>query len=206
MLRTHRFFRYLILVPALLLLASCYMPSAYQLRIQILQDGRFAYEYEGDLLHLRFLSKLGLGEIQQGSAEEIEWAEIYEKDLRRDEGFSEIKYKGEGRFLVKFRFKGNINELRSYHFVRRNAWFMRIARTAPGVVELKSNKLPENYRKELEAGGFIPWGRIRVWTDAEVTFENATAVSGSGTRLYEWAIRSSEDELPRMVIGITPQP
>lgn len=206
MLKTNRFFRYLLIVPALLLLSSCYMPSAYQLRIQILNDGRFAYEYEGDLIHLRFLSKLGLKEVQQGSEEEQEWAEIYKKDLNRDDGFQSITYKGEGRFKVKYRFKGNINELKSYHFVRRNAWFMRIARTAPGVVELKSNKLPENYRKELEAGGFIAWGRIRIWTDANVTYNNAHAVTAGGKALYEWAIRSNEEELPRMVIGITPQP
>ncbi|MDX1737022.1 MAG: hypothetical protein R3261_02230 [Alphaproteobacteria bacterium] len=181
------------------------MPSAYQLRIQILNDGRFAYEYEGDLIHLRFLSKLGQKEIEQGSLEETEWSEIYRRDLARDEGFQSIRYKGEARFAVRYRFEGNINELKSYHFVRRNAWFMRIARTAPGVVELSSNKLPENYRKELEAGGFISWGRVRVWTDANVTFDNAIAKSGSGTVLYEWAMRSNEDELPKMVIGIIPQ-
>ncbi len=206
MMNISRYIRLLITTLAVFFLASCYMPSAYQLRIQILKDGRFAYEYEGDLLHLGFLQKLGKKEVLQGSPEETEWSDIYIKDLNRDEGFSEIKYKGEARFKVKFRFKGNINEMKSYSFVRRNAWFMRIARTSPGVVELKSNKLPEDYRKELEASGFIAWGRVRIWTDAEVTYNNAQAVTPGGTSLYEWGIRSNEDELPRMVIGIIPQP
>lgn len=201
-----RSIRLLITGLAVLVLASCYMPSAYQLRIQMLNDGRFAYEYEGDLLHLRFLSKLGNKEVLQGSPEEIEWSEVYIKDLKRDEGFYDIKYKGEARFKVKYRFKGNINEMKSYNFVRRNAWFMRISRTAPGVVEIKSNKLPENYRKELEASGFISWGRIRLWTDANVTYNNAHAVTEGGKALYEWAIRSNEDESPRIILGITPQP
>ena len=202
----NRLLRFIILLPALIALASCYMPSAYQLRIQMLKDGRFAYEYEGDLIHLRFLGKLGQREILQGSSEEREWADIYERDLRRDDGFKSIRYKGEGRFAVTYRFTGNINELKSYRFVRRNGWFMQIARTSPGVVEIKGNKLPENYRKELEASGFISWGRVRIWTDANVAFDNAVAKSGAGTVLYEWALRSNEDPMPRMVLEITPQP
>lgn len=187
-----------------LALASCYMPTKYDLKIQILKDGRYAYEYEGDLIHLRFLQKLGTKEVAQGSPEERAQADIYIADLKRDQGFTSIKYVGEARFRVKYRHQGNINERKSYSFVRRNGWFMRILRNQPGVVELQGNKLPKNYRDELIATGFDSWGKIRVWSDAKVEFHNAGFVQEGSPTMYEWIIRSMAEPTPKMVIGIDP--
>ena len=128
-----------VLVP--LWLTGCFLPTKYEIDIQVRKDGLYAFNYEGDLIHLRFLQKLGQKEVAQGSPEEKEWAEVYAKDLKRDRGFSEVRYVGEARFRVKYAHEGNINKRKSFTFVRRNGWFLRIARTAPGVVEITGNKL-----------------------------------------------------------------
>lgn len=223
------FLRSMTLLAALLLLSSCYLPTGYDLKIQILKDGRFAYEYEGDLIHLGFLQDIGWKKMLESGVEpseqvreiwdarnvdeddilafdEQEKVGVYERDLKRDRGFSEVRYKGQARYAVKYRFQGDINERRSFFFVRRNAWFMRIARSAPGVVELTSNKLPSDYRQELMAGGFDAWGTVRVWTDAQVEFHNATSVQEGSPALYTWEINSMEEPAPRMVIAVTPEP
>lgn len=215
-------------IVCLLALNSCYLPTGYDLKIQILKDGRYAFEYEGDLIHLGFLQDIGWKQMVEKGVEpseqvreiwdarnvdeedilafnEDEKIDVYKRDLMRDKGFSEVRYKGQARYAVKYRYQGDINERPSYRFVRRNAWFLRIVRTAPGVVELRSNKLPEDYRRELIAGGFDAWGRIRVWTDADVEFHNAGQVTQGDLAVYTWDIRSMEDPAPRMVIAITPE-
>lgn len=220
--------RSIVLLVSLFLLNSCYLPTGYDLKIQILKDGRYAFEYEGDLIHLGFLQDIGWKQMLQRGVEPSEkvrkiWdarglsesdilafdekdkIDVYKQDLLRDSGFSEVRYKGQARYAVKYRYQGNVYEQPSYRFVRRNAWFLRIAKTAPGVVEIVSNKLPKDYRRDLIAGGFDAWGKIRIWTNADVKFQNANSVKSGDLSLYTWDIQSMEDPGPRMVIAIPPK-
>lgn len=196
-----RSLRTLVLLAATLMLSSCYLPNNFTINIQITRDGDYAFEYDGSLTHLGFLQKLANRELDEAGKREYQG--VYERDLKRDKGFSKVEFDDQARYLVKYRRQGNMNSHKSFSFARRNGWFLRIARTQPGVVELNGNKLPKNYIDALIDAGFDTYGTIRVWTNAEVGFENATSVQkGDGMTLYEWQISSMRNPSPRMVLAI----
>lgn len=220
-----RFLKLLFVLSAVYGVSGCYLPTDYDLRVQILNDGRYAFEYEGDVVHVGFLQRLGWKKMLEEGREPSEYVEetwanmnldrddildydedkragIYKRDLERDRGFEAVEYQGQARYNVKYRYQGNIRKQKSFTFVRRNGWFMRIARTAPGVVELKGNSLPSNHEDALIEGGFDSYGTVRVWTDANVVSHNATSVQQGSPSLYRWDIRSMKDPTPSMVIGI----
>ena len=184
-------------IGALLILSGCYLPDRFTLQINMQRNGEYAFIYEGDLLAFNFLRKIGAGEVSPTDADEIK---VYENDLRRDSGFSEVSYLGQGRYRVKYRRQSNILERPSFNFVRRNAPFMTIKRNAEGLITLTGDRPNKQYRDELVAKGFNTRGVVRLWTDARVLDHNANQVIQGNPTQYVWDIRSIQQPAPRLVL------
>jgi hypothetical protein len=193
--------RKILIAVGFLVISGCYMPHNYEISMQIDPSGDYAFEYKGELTHLGFLQKIGRKEIDKQQTQD--YIGVYERDLRRDVGFSTVEYMGNARYRVEYKRQGNIKKQRSFSYVRRQGWFMRFSMPEPGILELKGNKLPKRYIDELMSSGFNSRGFIRIWTKAKVGFHNATReqVIG-GLTLYEWDVRSMRDPTPRMIIQL----
>lgn len=189
--------RLLSTLAVLCLLAGCYLPDRFQLQINMQRDGEYAFTYEGDLLAFNFLRKIGAGEASANDQDEIQ---IYENDLRRDSGFSEVSYLGQGRYRVKYRRQSNILKRPSFSFVRRNAPFMTVKRNAEGLVTITGDRPNKKYRDELVAKGFNTRGTVRIWTDARVIDHNAHEVIQGSSTQYVWNIQSIQLPAPRLVL------
>jgi hypothetical protein len=194
-----KMFRRLCLAFALLLpLAGCYLPDDFTTDMQVADDGRFAFVYEGDLTQLQFLQRIGTGEL---TGERLaEYVGIYERDLKRDSGFKEIEYLGDARYRVRYERSGDLREFRQFSFPRRNAAFIGLRINEDGLIELFGDKLPKQHRDELLARGFNTRGQLRVWVRGEVLDHNAESVTDGNPPLYRWTIRSLEDPTPRLLL------
>ena len=184
-----------LLIAAVTLLTGCYLPDRFELRLNLQRDGEYAFTYKGDLLAFNFLRKIGAGEASANDADEIQ---VYENDLRRDSGFSEVSYLGQGRYRVDYRRQSNILKRPSFSFVRRNAPFMTVKRTADGVVTIAGDRPNKQYRDELVAKGFNTRGVVRIWTDARVVDHNANQVIEGSPTQYVWDIQSIRQPAPRL--------
>jgi len=195
--QNRRFLRAAAAVLAVVLLSGCYLPDRFTLQINMQRDGEYAFIYEGDLLAFNFLRKIGAGDVSANDADEIQ---VYDSDLRRDSGFSEVDYVGQGRYRVKYRRQSNILERPSFSFVRRNAPFMTIKRNAQGLVTLTGDRPNKQYRDELVAKGFNTRGVVRLWTDARVLDHNANQVIQGSPTQYVWNIESIQQPAPRLIL------
>ena len=180
---------------AVMLLAGCYLPDRFELRLNLQRDGEYAFTYTGDLLAFNFLRKIGEGEVNANDADEIQ---VYENDLKRDSGFSDVNYLGQGRYRVDYRRQSNILKRPSFSFVRRNAPFMTVKRTAQGVVTIAGDRPNKQYRDELVAKKFNTRGVVRIWTDARVVDHNANQVIEGNPTQYVWDIQSIQQPAPRL--------
>ncbi len=180
------------------ILSGCYLPDRFTLQINMQRDGDYAFIYEGDLLAFNFLRKIGAGDVSADDADEIQ---VYDSDLRRDSGFSDVEYVGQGRYRVKYRRQSNILERPSFSFVRRNAPFMTIKRDAQGLITIAGDRPNKQYRDELVAKGFNTRGVVRLWTDARVLDHNANQVIQGAPTQYVWNIESIQQPAPRLVLA-----
>lgn len=195
-----RAFRLLTLC-GLLILPGCYMPSDFVLNMRFEPDGRYAFDYEGDLIQLAFLQRIGKGELK--TRDEIaRYTDIYARDLERDKGFKKVVSNGTARYAVTYHHEGNIIKERSFNFVRRNGWFMRIGHYPDGTVRIEGNVLPSDYRNELIAKGFDGRGVIRIWTKAKVVSSNATGKTEGELPSYEWQISTLRDPAPQLTLQL----
>jgi len=194
--------RLLCLAVLLLAAAGCYMPDRFQAGMQIRNDGRFAFSYEGQLTALYLLQRLGRGDFDDDPEEFRRYVAIYERDLRRDSGFEEVSHLRQATFRTRYAHNGNLRRDRTFNFVRFNSRFFGVKSFEDGRVEISGDRLNRAYMDELIRGGFDTRGVFRLWTDAKVLEHNADAVEGTGLVMYTWNIQTMRDKLPRVVMAL----
>ncbi|MFT6582941.1 MAG: hypothetical protein ACJAU6_003389 [Alphaproteobacteria bacterium] len=183
---------------ALIILSGCYLPSNYEADFNISKNGDFAFRYIGNVTSIPLLSAIGKGDL---SAEDLEEKiAIYKRDLEREPAFKSVQYVTEGRYKVKFEYRSNLHESKSFTFIRSNAHFLRLMKQEDGYSEIQGNRPPKKYIDELIEKGFDARGVLRVWTDAKVLKHNAELVKKGPKTVYVWAINSMRDPLPAMIL------
>jgi len=186
------------LLVSLAALAGCYLPDDFRADMQLAPDGRFAFVYEGDLTQLQFLQRIGTGELEGERL--ADYVGIYERDLKRDTGFTRIEYKGDARYAVRYERSASLAKSRQFSFPRRNGAFLGVRINEAGLIELFGDSLPEQHRVELIDRGFQSRGVLRVWVGGEVLDHNAESVTPGSPPLYQWRFRSIADPPPRLLL------
>lgn len=196
--------RFFALLPLILALGGCYVPSDFKSLIQITSDGRYVFAYTGNLTSVVIVQALAKGTFSE--------AEIQKKidgtrdDLARRPGFKSIDYKGQGRFEVDYEETGRLQEARSVNFVSQSSRILTMKYlAAPNTVTVELVKVQENYVRILVQLGLRPVGELRVRTDAREVEHNATRVAGNGVREYVWDIKGFRGPEPKLVLVLEPQ-
>lgn len=188
-----------LLAAAAALLAGCYLPDDFTVDMQMADDGRFAFVYDGALTQLPFLQRIASGELEGERL--AEYVGIYERDLRRDSGFKQVEYESQARYRVRFERAGDLRRSRQFSFPRRNAAFLGLRIREDGLIELFGDKLPKQHRDELIARGFQTRGSLRVWVSGEVLDHNADSVTPGAPPLYSWRFQSPADPTPNLILA-----
>lgn len=195
--------RFFALLPVILALGGCYVPSEFKSLIQITSDGRYVFAFTGSLNGVAIVQALAKGTSSE--------AEIQEKidrtrdDLARKPGFKSIDYKGQGRFEVDYEETGRLQEARNINFVSQSTRILSMKYlAAPNTVTVELVKIQENYIRTLVQLGLRPVGELRVRTDAREAEHNATRVEGQGVREYVWDIKGFRGPAPKLVLVLEP--
>lgn len=183
------------LAAALLLLVGCYLPSEYNADLRITPDGRYNFRYEGFLTSAYLLQKMAE---KIGEEEMAEKAAVVERDLRRDRGFSEVAYVGNGKYRVKYEHHGNIDDTGSFIFVRLNARIFTIQRGEDGVVKMFGAKPDAKTIEAVEKAGLKTNGIVRLQTEAQVSDHNAHQVIPGEKPIYVWNLDNMKMPSPRL--------
>ncbi|MGE4219311.1 MAG: hypothetical protein AB7G39_07665 [Alphaproteobacteria bacterium] len=187
------------LAAALLLLVGCYLPSEYNADLRITPDGRYNFRYEGFLTSGYMLQRMAE---KASPAELAEKAGVVERDLRRDQNFSEVTYVGNGTYRVKYERHGNIDEQGSFTFVRLNSRIFTIQRGDDGVIKMFGAKPDAKTVKAVEDAGLKTKGIVRVQTEARVTDHNAHQVIPGEKPIYIWNLDNLRMPSPRLEFPI----
>lgn len=179
----------------MLVLGACYLPSELKAEVRIARDGQFQITYIGDLADSDLISRrTDPDEIEEKIA-------VRQRDLARDSGFTQIRYKGEGYFEVTYDKRGNIFRQRTITFVNSGSKIVTIALVArDNKITIRGGSIPANFHDQLRATGYDLRGQFTVVTDANVTDHNAQSVTGEETRTYSWTLAGLEAVAPKLVI------
>ncbi len=193
----HRWGKAIFCLGVVLVLNGCYLPDSFKLNMNIDKSGKYAFTYEGELVAFNFLRKIGQGEVKSDDAEQIA---IYEQDIKRDSGFTDVEYMGQARYRVKYTRKNDLIRHSNFSFVRRNGAFLTLKKSEDGLIRIEGDKPNKRYRDELIAKGFDTRGTVRLWTNARVVDHNADEVIEGNPAQYVWNIKSMQQPTPKMVL------
>lgn len=187
-----RSWRFIVVAVAAIFAAACYLPDDFEAEIRIGADGSYAITYDGLLTWVPLYGDIKRRTVT-GMAAVDKVADI-ERDLRRDNYFTEVRSLNNGQFRVRYdrhgKFKKGEPEMIS--FVRRNAIILYIKMDKDGKVTIAGNTPRGDRAKDLAALGLGVHGRLRVTTAAYVTENNARTAGEHGPfKTYDWQIDSS---------------
>lgn len=191
--------RLALLIPLSMMLASCYIPYGYLTKIELADDGRYKLNYQGRLLSISFLSKIGKKEIEPETPEYEAEVALHLDQLQKL-GFTNVEYTYPASYMVKLDQTGNINQERMLTFPSRNGPFLVIKLLKDNVVKLQSRPLSRKYIDELRQSNIRFIGNIVVWTSVEVTQHNANTVLPGNPDVYVWERKSLADP-PLELVG-----
>jgi hypothetical protein len=197
-----RLFRLFLLLAAVLPFAGCYLPNDFTADLRITPNGNYRFTYDGKLTYLPLLDKLNKGELsQQESAAQVK---TVQEDLARDSAFEQITYAGQATFLVRYKRIGNILREKSFTFVRLNSRLLTLERRQDGSIVIFGDKPNTEDAKRIAATGIVMRGTLRIQTEAEVKFQNATEVVQVAPPVYIWRIEGVEKASPSMILVAQP--
>lgn len=178
------------LLAAGIVLAGCYMPLRFDAEIEIDRAGYYSMIFDGYMTRTDLFQDIREGKI--GPAEVETRVEVIRRDLTRDPATTEFEYIKEGIFKVHWQREGDLLEDHSVTFVRRNEQILNIAyNRETRQISMLGKSLKRETKERLREAGLDTSGQIRVFSDANVTQHNATAVKpapqkGADWKLYVW--------------------
>jgi hypothetical protein len=187
-------------------LGGCYLPTDFDAMIQIAQDGRYVLNYRGQLTSVGLAKSLAQGTLsKQEAAERIQKTRM--GLMRRDSAFRSVEYERQGRFRVDYESVGSLLQTPFITFVDSSSKFLIIKHLKKdGTVTVGSEKMKDQYVRELLKLGLKPGGTLRIRTDAKVLEHNADSVRGRRTREYLWKIKGFRGPPPKLVLQLMDQP
>jgi len=187
-----------------LLLSGCYLPTDFDVLIQVTGDGRYVLAYKGQLTSVGLAKSLRSGNsTEKESADKIRKVQL--GLLKRDSGFKSVEYEGQGRYLVDYESMGRVQKHRFVTFVDGSSKFLTIKYLEKeGTVTVSGEKMKDQFVRELINMGLQPSGVLRVRTDAKVLEHNADNVRGKRTREYTWDIKGFRGPAPKFVMELRP--
>jgi len=192
----------LLVLAAVPVLSSCYVPDQFRAEIRIARNGDFSMSYDGVLTWAQLYMDIRDGKVK--GAEIQEKIEAVRRDLKRDSQFVDVRSRGAGQFAVKYRRTGNLAaNTGMMTFIRRNARIMDISSDTHGRVTLAAQTPNPDKLKPLADAGLLVRGSLRLMTNMRpVGTPNATATyedKESGWTVYDWIIDGSRAVYPYAV-------
>ncbi|WP_242390586.1 hypothetical protein [Pararhodospirillum photometricum] len=178
----------------LVLLTSCWLPDHFLAEVRLGRNGDYALTYKGELVWAPL--------VQEIKGKKLSAVEIQEKtqallrDLKRDNGFKEIRSLGQGRFAVLYERSGRLGPRDQMVFVRRTDPLIIIETFEDGRAMVRSQALKSSQREQIAQAGLHVTGKFRVVTDAKPLRGNPKHVTARGFQnfvAYDWDISLSAE-------------
>lgn len=195
-----------LLAAAFVMLNGCYLPIYFDSEIEITRQGYFKMIFDGYLAKVELYDKLRKNEITP--TEEREQVEIIKTDFTRDTSTKIFEYKEKGRFRVNWTREGDLTQVKTVTFFRRNENMLGISyNSQTGLIAVNGRSMKRDVRQRLNDIGLAMRGEIRVITDAPVLRHNATTVKrntsrGPNFKTYTWKIPNIFMPTPSMSITL----
>ena len=186
-----------------LFITGCYMPRDFDAFLQIDKYGRMQFDYDGRLMSVNLLKKIGNKELEnQADYEAAVDAQI--RDLRRSSGFSLIQHHRDADFLVKYSYQQNLITNPNYIFITRASRLFKIVRNNKDQVSISSIRPNKKYLQELQDNGFTTTGTIRVKTNAKILSQDADSVEQTDDQatILTWNIDSLIDDKAKIILQL----
>ena len=192
----------------MLLASSCFIPDQYESEIRLARDGSYGITFIGILTYAPLYGQIARGEIDPEHAKANE--QMFLEQLKRDDGFKEVRSLGRGRYQVRYERTGRFaGSHQMATFVSRQEPIFRIRTTEDDLVEVNGSGQGNIYADKLEQVGLKSQGLFRIVTDMEVTKHNAQFIRKSttpGFTMYDWQLRSFRDPPPRLSAKLAVDP
>ena len=188
-------------VGGLLLLSGCYTPQRFTAGIVINRTGDWTLKYDGTLASAALVP--GLMPDRPTPTQFAERVRNITNDMRRDPGFRDVEYLGDGRYRVAYERSGNIYSQPGITFIRTDSRILSISYIkTENEIWVRGSSAPSAQRRWVTDASLDIQGDLRVTTDAEVIDHNATETRDgpNGTKIYLWRIRGVDAPAPRLVI------
>ncbi len=196
--------RVAVLLLAVLVLGSCYMPVWFDVEVELDRHGYYDITFSGYMAKIELYNKLRKREIDR--AEEMRQAGLIEADFMRDGSVKKFEYKKDGIFEVLWEKSGDLLRTKSVTFFRRNENFLSMRYLKPqGVIIMEGTPIARSNAKRLEEIGLGVEGQLRVRTDAPILGHNATKELKGKTprqKVLVWNLRGLRDPRPYLKIGM----
>jgi len=195
-----------LLAAAFVMLNGCYLPIYFDSEIEITRQGYFKMIFDGYLAKVELYDKLRKNEITP--TEEREQVEIIKTDFTRDTSTKIFEYKEKGRFRVNWTREGDLTQVKTVTFFRRNENMLGISyNSQTGLIAVSGRSMKRDVRQRLNDIGLAMRGEIRVITDAPVLRHNATTVKrntsrGPNFKTYTWKVANIFAPTPSMSIAL----
>jgi hypothetical protein len=199
--------KYAVLAIAGVILAACYLPTAFKSEVRVGSTGDYSISFYGDLIWAPLYRDIQRGTVP---ADEIpKKIEEIRQDLVRDPAFKTVESMGQGRFHVTYQREGHLAPTDLVTFVRRNAIIIQLHATPDGRVSLDGAAIKPTDANEATAMGLSLQGEFRLITDAQVLSHNANKTTlYQGYPVYIWTIENAFSPAPHLVMqrsGAWPQ-
>ena len=175
----------------LLFLAGCWIPEDFAVNIKVNKDGSYTFTYDGNLAFAPALAAAKQGSLSQ--KDEAEFKQMGEQ-LRREPGFKDVKYLGNGRYKVFVEKAGKSGE--SYFFLSREMQIFSIRPQKDGSVSISAIRPGKKDINELKSIGAKMAGTLTVSLarSVKVVKHNAQSEPKLFGLLggYKWEIKSPD--------------
>lgn len=197
-----KFRRNWLVVLLFFLLSGCYLPNQFEAVIEIAQNGNYSVSYQGILTYAPMVEEIRAGKLTPAQQEEKR--KILERDLKRDSGFKELVYIGNGSFKVKYRHNDRIDGTHMYTFTRRNAAIFTVRTDKKGVTSISGASLAPEHEQRIIKAGIQMMGELKVITDVSTILENNATQAGEnmGYKIFVWKINSPTAPTPKLTLRL----
>lgn len=186
------------LVCSCICLNSCLYPGKFHITINITEDGKYSFVYDGVLIDdsIREAHLKGESNTKTKAVNDIE---AY---LHKIPYFKEIKYLGEGEFKVLYKQEGDAKS--GMFFIDKDYRWISIEPVVSDIIMISGSSIDAKVEEVTKKLHFVIDGTILVTTNARVLGHNArTSPKLFGlVGNYTWEIRSVADPAPKMLIQV----
>ncbi len=174
------------------ILAGCFVPEKYDISINVNNNGRFDFRFDGTVAYVLALEKMALEGLTREDEQDLK--NDLEKEFKKED-FTQVKYKGKGRTQVHYEYSGQLDS--SWTFMDT----IRISQDEFGVINIETNGFNGRTEKEINKLGLKLNGHVTITTNGEVIGHNGNNPKGFfGKGRYKWRITSIKDPMPEMTV------